>query len=308
MALMENKKGLMLVFFTAIISGFSIFVNSFGVKEFDSSLFTFLKNSVVALLLFAIIIGFGSFHELKKLKRKQWLQLVLIGLIGGSIPFLLFFKGLQMTTGTTSAFMHKTLFVFAAVFAVIFLREKLTKGFFIGAMLLMIGNYLLIKPDFNFGIAHLLVVIAVVFWAAENVIAKHVLEELSGTVVAFGRMFFGSIFMLVFLAATNKLQLASSLNSSHFMWIGITAVFLLLYNLTFYSGLKEIKATTAACILSIGSPITTLLGFIFSGKTISLSQAFGMLLIATGIISIIWLHSILKYFANILKVRTYGRN
>ena len=55
---MENKKGLLLVFLTAVISGFSIFINSYGVKGFDSSVFTFSKNIVVALFLFSIIIFF----------------------------------------------------------------------------------------------------------------------------------------------------------------------------------------------------------------------------------------------------------
>src|SRR3989338_8794652 len=101
MHLIENRKGLMLVFFTAIISGFSIFVNSFGVKGFDSSVFTFSKNAVVAILLFAIILGLGNFSELKTLKKRQRLQLAAIGLIGGSVPFLLYFKGLQMAAGAT---------------------------------------------------------------------------------------------------------------------------------------------------------------------------------------------------------------
>ena len=103
MDFMKEKKGLILVILTAIISGFSIFINSYGVKEFDSSIFTFTKNVLVALLLFSVIFAFGNISELKTLKRKNWLQLIIIGLVGGSIPFLLFFEGLKLTTGTTSA-------------------------------------------------------------------------------------------------------------------------------------------------------------------------------------------------------------
>ena len=125
-----SKRGVFLVISTAVISGFAIFINSYAVKDIDSSLFTFLKNIVVALLLFAVILGIREYRELRELTRKQWMQLAAIGLIGGSIPFLLFFRGLQMTAGATSAFLHKTLFIFVAIFALLFLKEKLRPSLF----------------------------------------------------------------------------------------------------------------------------------------------------------------------------------
>jgi len=305
---MEDKNGLMLVFFTAIISGFSIYVSSIGVKEFDSSIFTFLKNAAVAIFLFAIIAGFKNFTDLKKLERKQWAQLVLIGLIGGSIPFLLFFQGLKMTSGATSGFIHKTLFIYATIFAIVFLKEKPAKGIFIGAILLLIGNYLLIRPDFKFAQGHLLVFAAVLFWAAENTYAKYVLKNFSGTVVAFGRMFFGSIFILIFLIIAGKISLLSNLTLTHAKWVFLSSIFLLLYVLTFYNGLKQIKVTTATGILALGSPITTLLAWIFSNKQPTLNDSIGMLLIVAGIISIVWMSSILKYVSNFFGAKEYGRH
>jgi len=148
--MINKKKGLLLVLFTAVISGFSIFINSFAVKGLDSSVFTFSKNVIVALFLLSILFFFGQLKELKGLNAKQWSNLALMGLIGGSIPFLLFFKGLQITTGQTSAFIHKTIFIYVAIFAVIFLKERLTYKHLIAASLLMAGNFLLIFPDFNF--------------------------------------------------------------------------------------------------------------------------------------------------------------
>jgi len=304
----NSKKGIYLVLLTALISGFSIFVNSYGVKEFDSSIFTFLKNAVVAVFLAAIILFAGNFAEIKILSRKNWLRLVFIGLLGGSIPFLLFFKGLQLTTGTTSGFIQKTIFIYTAVFAIIFLKEKLTKSLFIGALFLAAGNYFMLKPSFAFSIGHVFVLIATIMWAAEYTYSKHVLKELSGTAVAFGRMFFGSIFILIFLAATGKLEKLSLLTSSHFMWIGISSLFLLLYVMSFYNGLKEIKATTAACILSLGMPITTLLGVIFAGKALTLQQSVGMLLIVAGVSLIAWFSRIASFIGSIFKVKEYGRD
>ena len=306
--MMENKKGLLLVFFTAIVSGFSIFINSFGVKGFDSSVFTFSKNVVVALLLFSIIIFLKRFNELKKLNKKHWLQLVGIGFIGGSIPFLLYFKGLQMVTVTAAGFIHKTMFIYVAVFALLFLKEKLTKGIFFGALFLLVGNYFIIMPDFNLSLGYALILIATVLWAAENTLAKYVLKELPGTIVAFGRMFFGSLLILMFLLITGKASIIFSMSYTQYLWILLTAAFLLIYVFTYYNGLKLIKVTTASCILALGAPITTLLGFAFNRVAISLYEGLGMLLIVAGVISVIWLSKIISFATNIFTIGQDERN
>ena len=140
-----NKKGLMFAFFTAIVSGFSIFVNKFGLTGIDPYVFTGLKNLVVVLFLLSLIFFMGEFRELAKLTKKQWLKLGVIGLFGGSIPFLLFFKGLSMTSAVSGAFIHKTMFIFVTIGAIIFLREKVNKYFIAGAGLLLIGNALLLN-------------------------------------------------------------------------------------------------------------------------------------------------------------------
>ena len=284
------KRGIKLVLATAIISGLSIFFNAFGVKGIDSSIFTFSKNIIVAIFILSIILLLKQSQEIKKLNKKSWLKLSLIGLIGGSIPFLLFFKGLQLATGPTSAFIHKTLFIFVAVLAIIFLKEKLSYKIIIPTILLLAGNFFLLKINFfSFGTGELLILLATLFWAAENIISKHTLKELSGNLVAFGRMAFGSLFILIFLVTTNKAPLLVSITLNQSLWVIATSIFLLLFVTTYYNGLKTIKVTTATSILLLGSPITLLLSSIFLTKTIALSQITGILLTIVGISAIIYL-------------------
>ena len=283
------QKGIFLLILTAIVSGFSIFINSFAVKGFDSSVFTFSKNVVVSLFLLAVLYGFGQWQELKTLKRKHWIQLFIIGLVGGSLPFLLFFKGLQLSSGSSSAFIHKLLFIFVAMFAALFLKEKLTKPLVAGISLLMAGNFFMIFPDFQLSQGLMLVLGATVLWAAENTYAKKVLQDVSGTMVAFGRMFFGSLIILIYLAVTGKAPIILAMSLQQYAWIALTSILLMLYVLSFYNGLKHIKVSTAACILALGSPITTLLAFAFQGTMVSLMQAAGMLFIGAGAALIIWL-------------------
>ncbi|MBS3112836.1 EamA family transporter [Candidatus Woesearchaeota archaeon] len=282
-----NKKGLILAFTTAIISGFSIYLNKFGVTGIESSIFTFSKNIIVALFLFSTVL---LFKENLNLKLKQWIKLIMIGLIGGSIPFLLFFKGLQLTSSASAAFIHKTMFVYVALLAVLFLREKITKKFLAGSILLLMGNAIFLKvyyPIFDKGALYIF--IATLLWAIENIISKHTLKELSSRVVAFGRMFFGSSFILVYLIFSEKIVLLNTLNLNQIGWVLVTTIPLFLYQITWYESLKYLKASTATSVLLLGSMITSLLDLNFTLRSVA-----GSLLIILGLILTTRLFSVIK--------------
>ena len=50
--------------------------------------------------------------------RRHWLALAAVAVIGGSVPFVLFFEGLARATSTQAAFIHKTLVLWVALLAV----------------------------------------------------------------------------------------------------------------------------------------------------------------------------------------------
>ncbi|OGY21498.1 MAG: hypothetical protein A2126_04150 [Candidatus Woykebacteria bacterium GWB1_45_5] len=279
-----TSKGLLLVFSTAVISGVSIFINKFGVGEFDPYLFAFLKNLFVAFLLVGLLLGLKEFKNLKKLAKKDWLILSIIGLVGGSIPFLLFFKGLSLTTATNGAFIHKTMFIYVAILAGVFLKEKIPNWLLIAGAFLLMGNLYFLK-FLPVGIQQgdLLVLAATAFWAVENVISKYALRTLSPRIVAFGRMGIGSVFILLFLIFTGNIQAVSKLTPLHFPWIVISGVLLFGYVTTWYTGLKYINVSTATVILLLGSPITSLLTFIFQGQSFTQTQLIGSLLLTFGV-------------------------
>lgn len=280
------RKGILLVLLTAIISGVSIFFNAFGVKGINPYLFTGAKNLIVGIFLLSTILLLGNFKELKTLKLKDWRNLSLIGLIGGSIPFLLFFKGLQLVTPAQGSFVHKTMIIWVVLLSIFLLKEKLDKKIVIGASLLLVGNFLLLKlTSFEFTIGIAMIFIATLFWSSEIILSKKILEKLSGNIVAFGRMFFGSLFILLFLFATNQLSLVATITSSQLVWIGLTSAFLIGYVMTFYNGLKTVKASTAVAVLSLGAVITTLLNIVFLDKIITLSQVLGIILLLVGVIT-----------------------
>ena len=111
---------------TAVISGFAIWLNGFAVKLVpDAALYTTLKNGVAALILVGLLAALIRPGELRAIGRQDRLRLVLIGIVGGSVPFVLFFSGLAMASAPSAAFIQKTLFIWVALLAVPFLGERL---------------------------------------------------------------------------------------------------------------------------------------------------------------------------------------
>lgn len=123
---------------------------------------------------------------------------------------------------------------------------------------------------------------ATVLWAIEAILAKRVMGQVSSNVAAFGRMFFGAIVMLLYLALTGKLSVVASLSGQQVGWIALTLLLLLGYVSCYYAGLKHAPASIVASILVLGSVITSLLYAIFDAKLYSPAQIVGMLLIAVA--------------------------
>jgi len=83
----KYRKGVYFALATAVISGFSIYINKFAVMEMkDLFIFTTVKNLAVAALLFAFLILPKALPELRGLSRKQWAC--------SSLPLLLWHYGI----------------------------------------------------------------------------------------------------------------------------------------------------------------------------------------------------------------------
>ena len=168
-----KEKGTSLVLATAFISGLAIFINKFGIKGVDPYFYTFAKNIIAGALLLSILLLAKHWQYLKNLDKADKYRLLLISIIGGAIPFLLFFKGLTMTTALKAGFIHKTLFIYVGVLAAVFLKEKINKSMMFGFISLLAGSILFLKitpQALNLG--DLFIFIAVLFWATEIAITK----------------------------------------------------------------------------------------------------------------------------------------
>jgi drug/metabolite transporter (DMT)-like permease len=278
-----EKNGIALAYLAALVSGVSVFANSFGVVTMDTTAYSFVKNLLVAAILSAACLSLGSWREFFSLGRKQLFMLAFIGIVGGGLAFALFFSGLSMVSGAEGSFLYRLLFIFASIIAVAALKEKFSWKAAAGAAAILAGNFILLGgAQLTLSAGALLVLAATALWAAEYAVSKQVLQSLSPSAVAAARMGLGALFLLFILFWQGKAGALIEISAASFMWIAIATGLLTLFATLWYSALKNTSLVSAAAALTLGGPISALLSLALAGKALTLLQAGGLFLIAAG--------------------------
>ena len=287
----RRRSGVLLAAVTALISGIAIFINSFGVRAWaevaDATTYTTLKNAgaamiLVAAALVALFRGRGQID--RSLIRGHWRGLAVIAVVGGSVPFVLFFEGLARATSPDAAFIHKTLVVWVAILAVAFLKERVGPFHLVAIMVLVVGQVALTGgiPLLEMGEGEALILAATLLWAVETIIAKRVLVEVPSLVVGVARMLGGAAILVAYTLASGALSRLEAIAPEHILWIVATAVTLAAYVATWYSALARAQAIDVTAVLVAGAIVTALLDA--GVRDLALPPMLGVMLVAAGAI------------------------
>lgn len=270
---MSRNKGIYFALIAAFISGVSIFVNKFAVDAVKEPLvFTSVKNTGVAILILEVLLFSRKWKAIKKFNKSDFSYLVLIGLIGGSIPFYLFFKGLSTIPAINGAIIQKTLVIWVAFLAIPFLKEKLSKAAFIGVFFLFVSNFLVGGfKGFLFSRGEFLVLIATIFWAVEIILAKKILPKVDPDILTGARMGIGAIVLLIMSALLQPAAFSKSLNlnPTQLFWVILTMATLFGYVTTWYRALKFAPAILVTSVLVASTLVTNALSAIFITHTLN---------------------------------------
>ncbi len=289
---------------TAVISGVSIFVNGLVVKEFaDPVALTGARNALVGLVLLGILLSTGGVAEIRALRPRQSAGLVALAVIGGSVPFILFFSGLAAATGPGAALIHKTLFIWVAALAMVFLGERLGLAQVV-ALVALLGGTLLISPTgaIGAGPAELMILTATLLWSVEVIVARRLLgggAEGQGTAEAQGagvsvrlaatsRMALGAVLIVGFLVVTGRIGAVAAFSAAQWGIVAATGVLLLGYVTTWYAALQRAPASLVTAVLVGGAVVTAALATVRTGTIPAPAIETGLGLLALGVGMVVW--------------------
>ena len=302
--------GVVVAGMTALISGLSVFVNSYGVHSIaQPAVYTTAKNLVATLLLATVALTAwgvrrrhgdsvaarfvattqgpgplrGSPGGRATARPARWAGLAYVGIVGGGVAFVLFFDGLADTTATPAAFWRDTLVVWVAVLGLVVLRERVAWWNFAAIAVLVIGQVAIAGGVGHLGAdrGELLVLAATVLWAVEVVVAKSLLRDVSPGTLGVVRMGIGALTLILYLAATGTLHVLTALRATQVGWALLTGLLLAAYVGTWMTALARARAVDVTSVL-VGSAVITALLQAAAGKTSLAPQALGLLLVAVG--------------------------
>lgn len=293
-----RTRGLLLALSTAVISGFAIWINSNGVKAYgDASAYTTAKNTASALVIGIVFLvawsvarargAAGSVAITRPTRGRQWWGLLYVAILGGAVPFTMFFAGLASTASTQAAFVHKTLFIWVALLAVPLLKERITWWHAAALALLVVGVFGLagtvsLVPDAGTA----LIAGATMLWAIEIVVSKRLLAGVTPWTVSVARMGGGSLALLLWAAVTGSLGAVVPATAAQWGWVALTGVLLAGYVLTWHQALWRAPAVDVTAVLVLGAVITAILNGVSDAGSLALQSPWLAALIAGG--ALIW--------------------
>ncbi len=287
----ENRHaGLLAALAAAVVSGVAVFVNGIAVRRFDdATVYTTAKNLVAGAVLVALslIAARGTTDrqtETLPSSSSRW-GLAAIAVIGGSVPFVLFFEGLSRASSTNAAFIHKTLVVWVAVGATAFLGERITMVHASAIGLLLVGHLALSNGLGGSGVgsAEALVLAATLLWACEVVVVKRLLVDVRSETAAVARMVGGGVLLLAWAAVTGGLGDLASLSASQWGWLMLTGTTLAAFVSIWYRAIANAPAVDVSAVLVLGAVITGALNSGLRGTPLPAGW-YGYVLIGVGVL------------------------
>jgi len=293
-----RSTGLALAGVTAVVSGFSVFVNGYGVARFDdATTYTTAKNLVTAVVLMAVVVVMRQRQAPDRAAApttapvrtpRDTATLVAIAVIGGSVPFVLFFEGLAQVSSSDAAFIHKTLVAWVAILAVALLGERVSVWHVTAIGMILLGYAQLARgvgfPDIGTGEA--LILAATLCWSIEVILARSLLRRgVPPTVVSTWRMAGGIVLLLAWAVVRGALGDLLGLSAAQWAWAVLTGLFLTAYVVSWHHALARAPAVDVTAVLSIGAVITAALNAGVRGTVV---EPVGLILLLTGGLLIAW--------------------
>ena len=274
------QKGILFAFIASVISGIAIFYSKISVTKIDPLILTTSRNMVAAMLLVISYWLLGKRQEIKTIKKNDLIKLFFIGIFGGGIPFFLFFSGLKMVdTALIANLIQKTLFIWVGLLAVIFLKEKLNWKYWLSFILIIFANFYFAKLPLRFGKGELMILTATLLWSIENIVAKKVLKDISSELASLFRIGIGSLFLLLSVLFTGKLNILLAINNQQLTIILVGGTILSFYVFFWYKAIKYAPVSLVTLVLTFSVVVGNILNGTFAGVKILPKDIYSSLLI-----------------------------
>lgn len=262
----------------------------------DVPFVVFILHAIPTIILTPIL--FRYWKNFFAYKFKDILSLWVLSFFGGALGTIAIVKALFLVRFdhlSVIVILQKLQPLFAIILAMIFLKERPNKKFWVWALIAVISGYFLtfefhlprMSQQANLIEAALYALLAAFSFGAGTVFSKKSLMSLNFKEVTYFRYFFTTLFVGIFVFSTGRisyLEVVTKVNWFYFFLISLTAGAgsIFLYNY----GLKRVKAIVST-IAELLFPISSIaFDYLINGHKLSLIQIISAAVMVVAIINI----------------------
>lgn len=276
-----------------------------------SAFLTLIEHLIGVFILGPILLGLRGFKRFKKVIKYfttlDWVSVVFISFGGSALGLFFFLIAFGLGNPTVAILLQKVQPIMTLVFAILILKERPTKEFYISLAFSLIGVILISFPDIKASnqpinvlalVAVICSLLAATFWGGSTVFGRVLTKKVDYWDLTLIRYIGGSVFLIVFngaLLTYNQTYLSflgqvvtvfPTIGWNWTVYVGLiyAAIFTggILPLTLYYFGLKRSKASVAG-LAELAFPLLAIfINYYFLGFGLTLIQIIGaVILLAT---------------------------
>jgi len=294
---MKRNYGPWLVAFAAMLWTIDAPFRKFLTTELSSTSIVLMEHILIAVCVLPLF--WPRLVELKNFTWREWLSVAFIGIGGSALATVLFTQSFHYLNPSVAILLQKLQPLLAIGLAVWFLGEKLSKRFWLWAIVAIFGAYLVSFPGFNpvgftwnnntLGV--LLALGAALFWGGSTVFGRFVLNTASFQMMTSLRFLTALVFLFLMNIYYGTLGEIAAATTKDWFYVFMTAVIAGFVSLLiYYYGLRSTKASVAT-LCELAFPVAAVLvNWKFLGETLSGMQIVGGLILLAAIAGLSWVN------------------
>lgn len=203
----KNNKflaGILFAGINALALGSSGIIDKLGSGYFTNSII-FSTQSVLFSLIFVTIFTLFYYkgiplRELKHISLSSWKNIFFVGILASGLFIIFRFLGLTQSTGTFATIAQVIVTAETAILAMLFLHERLSKTFSLLFIVILIAIYFVSVGRFTISALQkgdIYIIFGATFLAFANIFSKLAVNKVNPLLLAEGRFFFGTLFLLL---------------------------------------------------------------------------------------------------------------
>jgi drug/metabolite transporter (DMT)-like permease len=287
------KSGPWLIVLAASLWAVDAPFRKFLTEDLSSTAIVLMEHLVIAVLVFVFLYKYLS--ELKNLSWKEWLAVGFIAVGGSALATVFFTQSFRYVNPSVAILLQKVQPFIAILMAVLILKEKLNKKFWIWALIGIFGAYLVSFPGlkisglvfsgWNLGILYAL--LAAFFWGGSTVFGRFVLQKVSFQAMTSVRFLAALIFLVLLAMYQGSLAEVGTATAKDWLYVLIIAVLAGFVSLfVYYKGLKHTKASIAT-IGELAFPFAAVVvNWVALDATLEMGQIAGGLILLYAVVKL----------------------